>query len=117
MIQVATRDTLARASVGSWYTITGTGGDLNEWVKGYEKILDEREIGTPTEWWRASGAEVNMFAIHTRWGETRESDLFQPDLTFLLFPLDGLAVGRLAILRIQMQDHWFDDIIANMRLV
>lgn len=39
-----------------------------------------------------------------------------PDgLTFLMFPLTGLNMGRLAIFKILMSDRWFDDIVDNNR--
>ena len=44
---------------GSYYTITGAGGDLNEWVKGYEDLLSEAEIGTPIEWYSFTGKQMN----------------------------------------------------------
>lgn len=105
---------LALADDGSWYTILGAGGDLQEWVAGYEKELVEAGCGTPTQWFQTTGAAINHYAA-TRRGPLRPEDEFQPDLTVLLFPLDGLDVGRLAIFKIRWQDRWFDDIVDNMR--
>ena len=38
---------------------------------------------------------------------------YPDDLTFLMFPLTGLNMGRLAIFKILMSDRWFDDIVDN----
>lgn len=38
---------------------------------------------------------------------------YQEDLTCLMFPLDGLDCGRLAMFRLRAQDKWFDDIVDN----
>jgi hypothetical protein len=109
-IDIKTAD-LQAAYDGSWYFIAGAGGDLQEWVTGIEGVLAEQKIGKPTGWFQTTGAEVNVFA-----GEgVRENDKFLPDLVCLLFPLDGLKVGALAMVKIRMQDRWFDDVIDNMR--
>ena len=34
---------------------------------------------------------------------------------FLAFPLDGLNVNKLAILKLQLGDRWFDDIVDNLK--
>lgn len=100
---------------GSWYFIAGTGGDLGEWVTGYEGLMAEQEIGKPTAWWQTNGATVNGFAAQHKRGLIHRDDQFPGDLACLLFPLDDLSTGRLAIFKIQMQDRWFDDVIDNMR--
>lgn len=104
---------LGAAKNGSYYTVVGCGGDLQEWVTGIESALADAEIGNPTAWFQTTGAEVNAFAA-TFHGRIRCADKFQDDLTILMFPLDGLNVGRLAMFRLQMEDRWFDDIIGNM---
>lgn len=101
---------LDRAYNGSWYFIAGTGGDLGEWLDGYERLLRENHVGTPTGWYRTTGAEVNAYA-ESKGGN---GDPFQPDLMCLLFPLDGMSTGRLASFKLRMQDRWFDDVIDNM---
>lgn len=92
---------------GSWYTITGVGGDEAEWKSGYQKMLEDSGIGKISEWVEFTGAEMNV-----RYGLTDEN-AYPDDLHFLAFPLDGLNVGKLAIFKMQMQDRWFDDIVAN----
>jgi len=99
---------LNRAEEGSFYTISGAGGDLNDWVEGIQGLLDEREIGTVREWATCFGGDVNRYA-----GETK--DPFPADLVVLMFSLDGLDIGKLAMLKLQLQDRWFDDIVQNMR--
>lgn len=99
---------LQAAYDGSFYTICGAGGDAQEWVEGYEKALEHEGIGKPVEWLQTSGACINLFA-----GDNH--DPFSDDLNILLFPLEGLEVGKLAMFKLAMQDRWFDDIIDNMR--
>ena len=106
---------LKAAYDGSYYTILGAGGDLNDWVEGYEKFLSEEGIGTPTAWFTTTGGRVNKFARLRVGGELIPCDEFADDLVVLLFPLDGLNIGKLAIFKINMNDRWFDDVIQNMK--
>ena len=106
---------LRLADLGSYYTISGCGGDLQEWVNGYTEWLVEAGIGTPTEWFTTTGASVNRYAEHKHGGVLSEGSAFPDDTTFLLFSLNGIGeLGRLAIFKITYQDRWFDDIIDNM---
>lgn len=101
---------LNEAYSGSYFTILGAGGPAEEWVNGVNGMLEDEGVGTPVKWFRTSGAAVNSFA-----GEGIR-DPFPNDLTILMFPLDGLDVGRLSILRLSMPDFkWFDDVVDNMR--
>lgn len=114
-IEFADVDRLAEACEGSWYFIAGAGGDPQEWVSGYEDLMERQDIGKPMKWYRTNGASVNSFALSDRASEVAERDRFPGDLTCLLFPLDGLNIGQLAIFKVGMQDRWFDDVIGNMR--
>ena len=98
---------LKEAYKGSYYTIIGAGGDLQEWVNGYNEMLEERGIGQPREWFTCKGRALNK-----EYGLTGENR-FKNNLTLLFFPLDGLNASKLAILRIKMGDHWFDDVVDN----
>lgn len=92
---------------GSYYTITGAGGPLEEWTKGYEELLQKENIGTPTEWYTFKGSQMNeKYSLSG-------SIAYQDDLTFIAFPLTGLDGGKLAIFKLKMQDRWFDDIVDN----
>lgn len=102
-------DDLDDAEKGSYYTISGCGGDLQEWVDGYNQWLDEEGIGTPAEWFVTSGESINAYA------GLDNTNPYPPDLAVLMFPLRGLDVGRLAIFKITHEDRWFDDIVQNMR--
>lgn len=115
-MKTLTADELSQALEGSYYTIRGAGGPLSEWLEGYEGLLDGVGIGKPQEWFQTTGAEVNLFAARARDGEIHPRDRFPDGLVFLMFPLDGLDVTRLAIFRMRMGDAWFDDIISNMRV-
>lgn len=46
---------------GSYYTILGCAGDLNEWTAGYQELLETRGIGTPKEFITFKGADMNEF--------------------------------------------------------
>lgn len=107
---------LAQAKAGSYYTIRGAGGPLGEYVTAVETFLEEQGVGKPQEWFTSTGREVNKFARSDRGGPIRQEDMFKPDLTFLMFPLDGLNVGILALVRLRMEDIWFDDMIQGMRV-
>lgn len=108
--------TLDQAFKGSYYTISGAGGDLADWITGYEGLLAEQKIGKPTQWFSTTGAEVNAYFLRTG-RYPHPNDLFQNDVTLLMFPLDGMSAGgKLPLFKIQMQDRWFDDIIGNMKM-
>ena len=96
-----------KMEAGSWYTITGTGGDIQEWKDGYQKLLTENGIGQISEWADFTGQQMNE-----QYGLTGDN-AYPDDLHFLAFSLDGLDVGKLAIFKLQMDDRWFDDIVAN----
>ena len=92
---------------GSWYTITGVGGDINEWKNGYQDLLDGLNIGKIKEWAEFTGTEMNVY-----YGLT-DNNAYKDDLHFLAFSLDGLDGRKLAMFKLQMQDRWFDDIVDN----
>ena len=91
----------------SYYTILGAGGDLKEWVDGYERLMEKEGIGKPVAWYTCKGREINE-----RFGFVGDN-AFQNDLTCLFFPLDELHVGKLAMFKLRMGDRWFDDIVQN----
>lgn len=103
---------LASAFEGSYYTILGAGGDLSEWTEGISDVLAERGIGTPANFYTTTGAAINAFAEAR--GEVAPDNHFPADLTVLMFPLDGLDGGKLAIFRLMAGDRWFDDVVDNM---
>jgi len=114
-VRVLNSTDLTEAYDGSYYFIAGAGGDLSEWVNGYNALLNQNEIGEPVEWFQTTGATVNLFAARKKGAVIADADQFPDDLTCLLFPLDGLNAGKLAIFKLQMEDRWFDDVIQNMR--
>lgn len=100
---------LEEAYNGSYYTITGCGGDLQTWKNGYQELLDKENIGKITKWVEFTGKDVNDEL------ELEGNDRYQDDLHFLAFNLDGLNIGKLAMFKIKMCDRWFDDIVENLR--
>ena len=92
---------------GSWYTITGCGGDIEDWKNGYNELLDREGCGTPTEWHSFTGKDMNEMLRLT--GDNRYPD----SLVFLAFPLEGMNIGKLAMFKLMMRDRWFDDIVDN----
>lgn len=92
---------------GSYYTVTGCGGDINEWKDGYAEMFKSQGIGIIKEFEVFKGKDMNDFY------KLEGNNKYPDDLTFLAFPLDGLNVPKLAIFRIQMNDKWFDDIVDN----
>jgi hypothetical protein len=114
-VKVLGASDLKAAYEGSYYTILGAGGEISEWTNGYEGLLKEAEIGQPVEWFRTTGESLNRFAEAGGDYAIADRDQFDADLPVLLFPLDGLNVGRLAMFKLQYEDRWFDDIVQNMR--
>jgi hypothetical protein len=104
-------DLMDTAYKHSWYFIAGTGGNLLEWINGYEAEMAKDEIGKPLAWYVTTGGAINRYAGD----DLREQDYFKEDLTCLLFPIDGLQTGKLAMFKLRMNDRWFDDVIQNMR--
>ena len=96
-----------KAYKGSYYTIQGCSGDLEEWKEGYTELLQKEGIGTPKKWHSFKGKDYNDEFQLT--GDNRYPD----DLHCLCFPLDGLDVGKLAMFKLIMRDRWFDDIVDN----
>lgn len=92
---------------GSYYTIIGCGGDLNDWKEGYERMMEEAGIGKPRCWYHFTGKDYNDEF------QTTGNNRYPDQLNFLCFPLDGLDVGKLAMFKLRMEDRWFDDIVDN----
>lgn len=106
---MSSKEVFKKAYEGSYYTIIGAGGDLQEWKDGYNELLEKEEIGhvDNNDFVTFSGKDMNDEYNLT--GDNRYPD----DLTFLAFPLDNLNIGKLAIFKLKMRDRWFDDIVDN----
>ena len=100
-------ENIKQAYDGWYYTILGAGGDLNEWKNGYQKLCNEREIGTIKQWYKTTGKVLN-----DKWGLTGD-ERFCDDLTILMFDYTGMDVSKLSMFRLIMHDRWFTDIIDN----
>ena len=100
---------IKKAYEGSYYTIIGAGGDLQEWKDGYNELFEKEGIGyvDNDDFITFSGKDYDDEFNLT--GDNR----YPEDLTFLLFPLDNLNVSKLAIFKIKMGDRWFDDVVEN----
>ena len=107
LVNHITTDNLKKVYRGSFYTIVGVGGSLEEWVRGYNAKLVEAGIGKPKSWVTFSGRQMNeRYAL-------RGDNAYDDNLTFLAFSLDGLHVGKLALFKMEYGDRWFDDIVQN----
>lgn len=106
---VTTEEQFKELYNASAYTITGAGGDLSEWMKGINDGLQQRKIGSVSQFYTFKGADMNR--VYNLKGDVS----YQDDLTFLAFKLDGLNVGKLSMLKLEMGDRWFDDIVDNNR--
>ena len=102
------KELFEKAYKGSYYTIIGV-ADENEYKEGYQKIFDEQKIGKIKEWYSFTGKEFNDYYEPVGTGRFRDG------VHFLAFPLDGLNVNKLAILKLQLGDRWFDDIVDNLK--
>lgn len=91
----------------SAFTIEGAGGDLNDWMKGINELLAEKNIGQVDTFYTFSGKLMND--TYNLTGSNRYPD----DFTFLCFKLDGLDIGKLAMFKLQFGARWLDDIIDN----
>lgn len=101
-------DLFKKAFRGSYYTIVGCGGNLQEWKDGYADILRREEVGTIKEWIQFTGKDLN-----DTFGLTG-SNAYPSDLNILAFDLTDITnVGKLAMLKLQLQDRWFDDMVTN----
>lgn len=91
----------------SAFTIEGAGGDLNDWMKGINELLAEKNIGQVDTFYTFSGKLMND--TYNLTGSNRYPD----DFTFLCFKLDGLDIGKLAMFKLQFGARWLDDIVDN----
>lgn len=90
-----------------FYTILGAGGDINEWIQGYQDLCDKEGIGTIKQWYRTTGKVLND--AYDLIGGHR----FKANLNILMFDYEGMDVGKLAIFKLKMGDRWFTDVIDN----
>lgn len=109
LITVTNNETFEELYDNSAYTITGVGGNLNDWAKGYNEELRKRDIGEAKTFYTFTGKQMNEYYNLTG------NNAYQDDLRFLSFKLDGLDVGKLAMFKLMFEDRWFDDIVDNNR--
>lgn len=93
----------------SAYTITGVGGDLNDWINGYNEEFKKRNIGIVDTFYTYTGKQMNSNY------KLKGNNKYPEDITFLSFKLDGLDVSKLAMFKLITGDRWFDDIVDNNR--
>lgn len=96
-----------KAYHGSYYTILGCGGNLDDWKNGYQELFDKENIGKITSWIEFTGNDLNEFC------HLEGDNAYPADLACLAFPLNNLNINKLAIFKLNMEDRWFDDIIDN----
>lgn len=98
---------MQKAYDDSWFTILGAGGDINEWKKGIQDLLDENNIGKIQEWAVFTGKELNKELRLTG------NNAYPDNLIILCFSIDGLNTDKLATFRVRFEGHWFDDVAEN----
>lgn len=102
----------SRAYNGSYYTAIGCGGNIDEWIEGYDRYIrmsvdDDFDIHKE-DVIMFSGADMNSF-----FGLTG-TNAYDPELKFLAFSYRTCSqIGKLAIFKLSMRDRWFDDIVDN----
>lgn len=101
------KELFEKAYKGSYYTILGVDNE-KEYKEGYQKLLNELNIGKVKEWYSFTGKEFNEYYNVTG------LSAFRPGLHILCFPVEGLNINKLAIFKLKMQDKWFDDIVDNL---
>jgi len=100
-LQEANAQILNIARQEGWYVITGAGGDINDWIIGYNKLLAQFGVGQPMEWYHCNGALFDAtFGL-------QGDDAYQPDISFLFFPLNGLDVEKLRAFQKENPDDGF----------
>ena len=104
------KELFERAYKGSYYTIVGVANE-EEYKEGYQKIFNENNIGKVKEWYSFTGKDFNEMY------NPKGVNKFRPGIHFLVFPLDGLDISKLSILKLQMGDRWFDDLVDNSKVV
>lgn len=50
---------------GSYYTITGCGGNLEEWIQEYTRLLKETGIGIPVQFITFKGSDMKCILQST----------------------------------------------------
>ena len=107
LIEVDDANTLHDLENASAFTVTGAGGDLNEWCVGLNEMLANEEIGQVTKFYTFKGKLMNNTYRLTG------TNAYDEDITFLSFKLDGLNTGKLAMFKLQFGARWLDDIVDN----
>lgn len=102
-------DNIHQAYEGAYYTILGAGGKMQEWYVGYQDLLNRTNVGTIKQWYSTTGKVLN-----NRY-KLKGKNRFKDNLKILMFPLDGLDVSKLAMFRLRVEDHWFNDVIDNSK--
>ena len=70
--------------------------------------LEKEGFTPPKQFYTFSGKEMNEYY------NLEGNNKYQDDLGFIAFKLDGVgSVGKLAMFRLRMDGHWFDDIVDN----
>lgn len=88
-----------------WYTISGCGGDIEDWKSGYQKFLDEEGAGTIKEWVKFYGKDLNAYCGLT--GDTAYPALYK----YLAFPTEGLDLAALNVIKKGRGDKWFSEVL------
>lgn len=102
---ITTPEQFELAYNGAFYTITGVEGK-EEYVEGYNNLIHDEGL-QPVTWYEFTGKDMNEQY------QLRGDNVYQPDLQFLAFDYDKADAPKLAIVKLRMQDRWFNDIVDN----
>lgn len=109
----ATEKHLVKAYKGSYYTITGCGGDLKDWREGYNRLIKEGVDPNfdidKEDLFFFSGKDIN------NWLGLKGDNRYRDDLTFMTFSYETCSnsIVALAMFKLRMEDRWLDDIVDN----
>jgi len=102
-----TNMTLERLENGSAFTVSGAGGNINDWAIGLKKMLKDKNIGHVDIFYTWTGKFMNE--TYKLSGKVAYPDNF----VFIAFPIEGMDIGKLAIFKMEFGARWLDDIVDN----
>lgn len=94
---------------GSYSTILGAGGPIEEWIDGISDWMKENDLGEMSDIYVFKGSDVNK-----KYGLSGKNQ-FKNDLVILAWSNNKINMSKYAVKRLSMGIRWFDDIIDNSK--